>query len=298
MHGLTGGGWKRSDLATVTAVKRPAGETRGKLAAGPNARQRHRASPRPYNKLLSFRKTREGVILKKFNQITNCYLKAKVDGDQSILASLSLLIRILLQVRQPCCTHSYCTAEHNGAEGYKLRPISVTSRYHDPALFCWEQQPQTCGVTACAAPNQHRASPGPRSYSAVRSGQAAAKRMILWPAPSTRAQPARAEPLPVQSIKQPQLDLHSRLHNPGTYRVKAPGRYPLSGRGGRSRLMTPTTQTIHQCDNPARRSGVKATLTPNRRRAVENDQYAAFVRRVIAPTPAESPPGTLTPSPT
>jgi hypothetical protein len=33
MHGLTGGGWKRSDLATVTAVKRPAGETRGKLAA-------------------------------------------------------------------------------------------------------------------------------------------------------------------------------------------------------------------------------------------------------------------------
>ena len=48
MHGLTGGGWKRSDLATVTAVKRPAGETRGKLAAGPNARQRHRASPRPY----------------------------------------------------------------------------------------------------------------------------------------------------------------------------------------------------------------------------------------------------------
>jgi len=48
MHGLTGGGWKRSDLATVTAVKRPAGETRGKLAGGPNARQRHRASPRPY----------------------------------------------------------------------------------------------------------------------------------------------------------------------------------------------------------------------------------------------------------
>ena len=48
MHGLTGGGWKRSNLATVTAVKRPAGETRGKLAAGPNAGQRHRASPRPY----------------------------------------------------------------------------------------------------------------------------------------------------------------------------------------------------------------------------------------------------------
>jgi hypothetical protein len=29
-------------------VKRPAGETRGKLAAGPDVRQRHRASPRPY----------------------------------------------------------------------------------------------------------------------------------------------------------------------------------------------------------------------------------------------------------
>src|SRR6266480_3450422 len=34
--------------AKVTAVKRPAGETRGKVAAGPNAGQRHRASPRPY----------------------------------------------------------------------------------------------------------------------------------------------------------------------------------------------------------------------------------------------------------
>jgi hypothetical protein len=32
----------------VTAVKRPAGETRGKVAAGPHAGQRHRASPRPY----------------------------------------------------------------------------------------------------------------------------------------------------------------------------------------------------------------------------------------------------------
>jgi len=34
------------------------------------------------------------------------------------------------------------------------------------------------------------ASPGLKSYSAVRSGQAAAERMILWPAPSTRAQPS------------------------------------------------------------------------------------------------------------
>ena len=30
------------------AAKRPAGETRGKVAAGPHAGQRHRASPRPY----------------------------------------------------------------------------------------------------------------------------------------------------------------------------------------------------------------------------------------------------------
>src|ERR1039457_6129284 len=59
-----------------------------------------------------------------------------------------------------------------------------------------------------------RASPGRKSYSAVRSRQAAANRMILWPVPSARAQPTRAEPLSVQSIKQPQLDLHSRLHNP------------------------------------------------------------------------------------
>jgi hypothetical protein len=59
-----------------------------------------------------------------------------------------------------------------------------------------------------------RASPGRKSYSAVRSRQAAANRMILWPVPSTRAQPTRAEPPSVQSIKQPQLDLHSRLHNP------------------------------------------------------------------------------------
>src|SRR6267154_2479326 len=34
----------------VTAVKRPAGETRGKVAIGPNAGDCHRASPRPYSK--------------------------------------------------------------------------------------------------------------------------------------------------------------------------------------------------------------------------------------------------------
>jgi len=47
-HGSKRRGWKRSDLATVTAVKRPAGESRGKVAAGPDVRNRHRASPRPY----------------------------------------------------------------------------------------------------------------------------------------------------------------------------------------------------------------------------------------------------------
>jgi hypothetical protein len=49
---LTGGGWKRNDPAMVTAVKRPAGETRGKVAAGPDTGQRHRASPRPYAMLM------------------------------------------------------------------------------------------------------------------------------------------------------------------------------------------------------------------------------------------------------
>jgi hypothetical protein len=33
----------------VTAVKRPAGETRGKVAAGPDTGQCHRASSRPYS---------------------------------------------------------------------------------------------------------------------------------------------------------------------------------------------------------------------------------------------------------
>ena len=49
MHGS-----KRRELETehpamVTAVKRPAGETRGKVAAGPDTGQRHRASSRPYS---------------------------------------------------------------------------------------------------------------------------------------------------------------------------------------------------------------------------------------------------------
>jgi hypothetical protein len=46
-------GSRRRELETehpvmVTAVKRPAGETRGKVAAGPDAGQCHRASSRPY----------------------------------------------------------------------------------------------------------------------------------------------------------------------------------------------------------------------------------------------------------
>ena len=36
----------------ATAVKRPAGESRGKVAAGPNARNRRRASPRPYDAIV------------------------------------------------------------------------------------------------------------------------------------------------------------------------------------------------------------------------------------------------------
>ena len=46
--------------------------------------------------------------------------------------------------------------------------------------------------------------------------------------------------------------------------------------------MTPTTADHPtDADERARRSGVKARLTPNRRRRpVENDEYASFVRRV------------------
>jgi hypothetical protein len=42
------GGSPAERPATVMAAKRPAGESPGKVAAGPNARNRHRASPRPY----------------------------------------------------------------------------------------------------------------------------------------------------------------------------------------------------------------------------------------------------------
>ena len=49
-HGSMRRGLETERLVMVTAVKRPAGETRGKVAAGPDIRQRHRASPRPYSK--------------------------------------------------------------------------------------------------------------------------------------------------------------------------------------------------------------------------------------------------------
>src|ERR1700680_2221574 len=128
---------------------------------------------------------------------------------------------------------------------------------------------------------RYGASPELRSYSAVRSGQAAAERMILWPAPSTRAQPTRAEPLAFQSIMQPQLDLHSRLHNLGTYRVKAPGRDPLWWPRRKEQAVAPLmADQAHGGGEPSRRSSVKARLTPNRRRrTVENDEYASFIRR-------------------
>ncbi len=48
MHGSKRRGLETERPVMVTAVKRPAGETQGKVAAGPGAGQRHRASPRPY----------------------------------------------------------------------------------------------------------------------------------------------------------------------------------------------------------------------------------------------------------
>ena len=90
-------------------------------------------------------------------------------------------------------------------------------------------------------------------------------------------------PLPVQSIKQPQLDLHSRLHNLGTYRVKAPGRDPLWRPRRKEQAAAPLmADQPTGAGKPGRRSGVKAGLTPNRqRRPVENDEYGAFIRRIL-----------------
>ena len=107
--------------------------------------------------------------------------------------------------------------------------------------------------------------------------------MILWPAPPPEHNPARAEPLALQSIKQPQLDLHSRLHNLGTYRVKAPGRDPLWWPRRKEQAVAPLmADQPAGTGDPGRRSSVKARLTANRRRRpVENDEYARFVQRVM-----------------
>ena len=48
MHGLTGGGWKRSDLAKVTGVAQPTGKPAAHEGPRPYRQARHRASPRPY----------------------------------------------------------------------------------------------------------------------------------------------------------------------------------------------------------------------------------------------------------
>ena len=47
-HGSMRRGLETEHPVMVIAVKRPAGETRGKVAAGSNAGYCHRASPRPY----------------------------------------------------------------------------------------------------------------------------------------------------------------------------------------------------------------------------------------------------------
>jgi hypothetical protein len=58
---------------------------------------------------------------------------------------------------------------------------------------------------------------------------------------------------------------------------------PFTGRGGRSRQMTHLmADQASGAGDPGERSSVKARLTPNRRRrTVENDEYARFVRRVV-----------------
>jgi hypothetical protein len=75
------------------------------------------------------------------------------------------------------------TSRHTGS------PADEQATADQPTIFL-----ATVHVTSV----QVRASPGPKSYSAVPSGQAAAKRMILWPSPSTRAQ---REPVPGYTFK-------------------------------------------------------------------------------------------------
>jgi hypothetical protein len=48
---------------------------------------------------------------------------------------------------------------------------------------------------------------------------------------------------------------------------------------------------------PARRSTVNNSMTPNRRRSVENDEYASFIRRVLRPHPVPETPLPVPPDP-
>ena len=52
MHGSRWRELETEHPVMVTAVKRPAGETRGKVAAGPDTGQCHRASSRPYSRFI------------------------------------------------------------------------------------------------------------------------------------------------------------------------------------------------------------------------------------------------------
>jgi hypothetical protein len=56
----------------VIAVKRPAGETRGKVAAGPDAGQRRRASPRPYTLLRRLPERRDERLRERFFGVGAC----------------------------------------------------------------------------------------------------------------------------------------------------------------------------------------------------------------------------------
>jgi hypothetical protein len=51
MHGLTGGSWKRGDLTTAAEKNDPTGNRPVTAAPRPTARQRHRASSRPSDRI-------------------------------------------------------------------------------------------------------------------------------------------------------------------------------------------------------------------------------------------------------
>ena len=103
---------------------------------------------------------------------------------------------------------------------------------------------------------------------------------------------ARAEPLPVQSIKQPQLDLHSRLHNPGTYRVKAPGRSPLSRPGRKEQADDPhhggpsircrRPRRAIQCQDQVDTEPATAEGRERRVRLLRPPRHTRYAKRVAA----------------